>query len=154
MNQSPSRTSVSKLLALAACALLMPLQASAQQMVSVTGNEVNFREGPGSRYESNWLLARGYPLQVIGRQGSWLKVRDFENDQGWVHRSLTGKVPHHIVKSRVANVRALPSTQSRVLGKLAYGDVVKTVKRQEGWVKVRQEGGLTGWIARRLLWGW
>jgi SH3-like domain-containing protein len=128
--------------------------AEARQMVSVARPEVNMRAGPGTRHQALWSLTNGYPLEVVGRKGSWYKVRDFENDLGWVYRSLTSTKPYHIVKARVANVRSAPGTRSRVIGKAAYGDVVRTLEKSQGWVKIRLEGGLIGWMSRKLLWGW
>ena len=128
--------------------------AQASDMVSVAGAEVNMRSGPGTRHEAVWALARGYPLVVVGRQGKWLKVRDFENDQGWVYRSLTDRTPHHIVKAPVANLRRTPSTRATIVGKALYGDVLRTLDRRGQWIKVRHEAGITGWIATRLVWGW
>lgn len=126
----------------------------AREMVSIAGADVNMRYGPGTRHEAVWALARGYPLAVVGHRGQWLKVRDFENDQGWVLRSLTNGTPHHIVKSQVANLRREPSTRARIVGKALYGDVLRTLERRGQWIKVRHEAGITGWIARRLVWGW
>ncbi len=126
----------------------------AQQMVSVSGKEVNLRSGPGTQHPVDWILSHGYPLRVIGRRGSWFEVRDFENDRGWIYRSLTSTTPYHIVKVKVANLRSQPTTRSRILAKLAYGDVLRTLTRKSDWVKVQREGGLRGWVARSLLWGW
>ncbi len=128
--------------------------ASAREMVSIAKGEVNMRSGPGTRHAVDWALGRGYPLWVTGRKGNWLKVRDFENDQGWVLRSLTNRTPHHVVKSTVANMRAIPGMRGRIVGKAQYGDVLRTLDKQGSWVKVRHERGITGWVARRLLWGW
>lgn len=134
-------------------ALDMP-QAVAQQMVSVAREEVNLRSGPGTRHSSEWVLGRGFPLKVVGRRGDWLQVQDFENDKGWILRTLTGKTAYHIVKVKTANVRSQPSTSSRVVGKVSYGDTLKTLERRTGWVKVQRDGGIRGWISRQLLWGW
>jgi SH3-like domain-containing protein len=123
-------------------------------MISVAGEEINMRSGPGTRFEARWTLIRGYPLRVIGRRGPWIKVMDFEGDRGWVFRSLTGRTPHHIVKARGANLRARPSTRSRILGRLDYGDILRTLGRRAGWVHVQQWDGTRGWVARGLLWGW
>ena len=93
--------------------LLLQLAASqtlAQQMVSVAGMEVNMRSGPGPQHPADWRLDRGYPLKVIGSQGNWLKVIDFENDKGWINRALTSSTPYHVVKAKVANMRSEPST--------------------------------------------
>lgn len=134
-------------------ALGMP-QAVAQQMVSVSSDEVNLRTGPGTQHSAEWVLGQGYPLRVVGRRGDWLEVRDFENDKGWILRRLTSSTPYHIVKVKTANLRSQPTTSSRIIGKFSYGDTLKTLERKSGWVKVQREGGLRGWISKHLLWGW
>lgn len=128
--------------------------AQAREMVSIDRPEANMRAGAGTRHPVLWVLSRGYPLAVTGRAGNWLKVRDFENDQGWVHRSLTGRKPHLVVRTRVANLRSAPSTNARIVGQAGYGEVLRTVEHRRGWAKVRKDGGLVGWVSRRLLWGW
>lgn len=128
--------------------------AHAQNMVSVKGNTLNMREGPGTNTAVLWELKKGYPLQVTQRKGNWLKVSDFEGDSGWVARSLIGNAPHHVVKSPVANIRSGPGTQHRILGKASYGDLVRTREKRADWVRVEREEGVGGWIAKQLLWGW
>ena len=144
---------------LASCLIGLVLATSAQaapprNMVSVAKPEINLRAGAGTRHPALFTVGRGFPLEVIGRSGNWLKVRDFERDTGWVHRPLVGKTPHHIVKSPRANIRSAPSTRSRVLGTAENGEVLRTLERRSEWVKVQQDGGPRGWVAGRLLWGW
>jgi uncharacterized protein YgiM (DUF1202 family) len=139
---------------MAAAMASLPVAAQAAEMVSVRSKVLNMRAGPGARHAAQWQLERGYPLAVIGRQGDWFKVRDFENDTGWVARKLTGKQPHHIVKSSVANMRSGPGSRYRVLGKAQYGEVLRTLEKRDSWVKVQREDGSKGWVARSLLWGW
>jgi SH3-like domain-containing protein len=131
---------------------MQPVQA--REMVSVARPEINMRSGPGTGHEVVWLLSRGYPLQVLGRKGEWLRVRDFENDQGWIHRSLAGRTPHFVVKTKVVNIRSAPDTGSRIVGRAEYGDVLRTLARRGDWARIRHENGTVGWAARRLLWGW
>jgi len=134
--------------------LVAPLAAQAREMVSTARVDVPMRTGPSARHAAKWTLSRGYPLTVTGRQGAWLRVRDFENDQGWVLRSHTGATPHHVAKASVLNIRGTPSTRGRIVGKAAYGDVLRTLERRGDWVKVRHERGTVGWVSRRLVWGW
>jgi SH3-like domain-containing protein len=139
------------------CAIALVASVSgvhAREMVSVAKPEINMRSGAGTQHPTQWSLSRGFPLQVTGRKGQWLKVRDFENDTGWVYRPLVNKTPHHIGKSRVANIRSAPGTRSRVVGRAEHGEVLRTLERRTDWVKVQQDGGPKGWIAKRLLWGW
>jgi SH3-like domain-containing protein len=143
---------------LAALALALGLQIppapAAAEMVSIDRAEVNMRAGAGTRYAAQWTLARGYPLRVLGRRDGWLQVRDFEGDTGWVLGRLTAHKPHMVVKVSVANLRSAPGTKHRILGRAKYGEVLRTLSHGEGWVRVRQPGGPTGWVARRLVWGW
>jgi SH3-like domain-containing protein len=133
--------------------LMLCLPAQAQQMVSVS-KQAYLRSGAGTQHAAQWLLDPGYPLAVIGRQGNWLQVRDFEDDTGWIYRPLTGATRHHIVTSTTANIRRGPSTRTPVLGQAKYGEVLRTLDKRDTWVKVKKPGGPTGWVARRLLWGW
>ncbi|MBE9520817.1 MAG: SH3 domain-containing protein [Proteobacteria bacterium] len=134
-------------------------EAAGIKMVSVAGEKLNMRKGPSTKYSVKWELGKGFPLRVIGSQGNWLKVSDFENDVGWVYKNLVNRSPHLIVKvnkksKQRANIRSGPGTKYKIVGKAEYGVVFKTLKRSDGWVKVQHEDGLTGWVKRSLLWGW
>ena len=54
------------------------------EMVSIRGENVNMRSGPGTKYEVLWKIGQGFPLQVTKKSGTWLQVRDFEGSVGWV----------------------------------------------------------------------
>lgn len=134
-------------------------EAAGFKMVSVAGEKVNLRQGPSTRYPVIWELGKGFPLKVLERKGSWYKVADFENDVGWIYKSLVSRKPHLVVKvnkknKKRINVRSGPGTNYKIVGKAEYGVVFETLERGKGWVKVRHEKGLTGWIKRSLLWGW
>ena len=127
-------------------------------MVSVHGNTVNLRSGPGSHFPVRWEYGNGFPLKVLSTKQNWLKVRDFEDDTGWIYKPLVDDTPHVIVNvnknSKVKiNIRSSPSIHSKVLGKAFYGVVFKVITEKDGWVKVHHEGGLNGWIKKSLLWG-
>ncbi len=126
----------------------------AQQMVSVKGNTLNMRSGPGTNTEVLWELQRGYPLQVVQRKNRWVQVRDFEGDTGWVAASLTGRTPHHIVKVNNSNLRKGLGTQHRIVGKANYGELLRTKEKRGSWVRVERPSGDIGWISKKLLWGW
>ncbi|HVR52570.1 MAG TPA: SH3 domain-containing protein [Pseudorhodoferax sp.] len=138
---------------LVAAFALLAGAAWAQQYVSITAREANMRSGPGTQHAVQWSLSRGYPLQVMARRGEWLQVRDHENDSGWVHRSLTGRSTHKVVRVPVANLRAQPRANARLQGKLEHGEIVQRLARRDGWVQVQREGGQRGWVSSRLLWG-
>ncbi len=139
--------------------LLIPVSQAQALMLSIAGDGVNMRSGPGTNYRVMWELGKGFPLQVLKRSGSWYRVRDFEGTIGWVHRDVVNRKPHMIVKvhknsKKRINVRSGPGTKYRIVAKAYYGVVFKTVEQKNGWVKVRHDRGVTGWVKRSLLWGW
>ena len=139
---------------LAIALVLIAASLASAKMVSITRPKVNMRSGPGTNYAILWELGKGFPLKVVGSNGDWLKVIDFESDVGWIYGKLTGRVPHLIVKKKRINIRSGPGRRYKLVGKAKYGVVFRTLARRGGWVKVKHENGLKGWIKRSLLWGW
>lgn len=146
--------------ALARSLALLALAASAwsvhaQELVSVRSPVINLRAGPGTDAEVLWQVKRGYPLQVLQRQGEWLKVRDFEGDEGWVANWVTDSARHHVVRATTLNLRSGPGLEWQAVGQARYGDVLATVRRQGDWVQLRSPNGSgTVWAASEHLWGW
>jgi len=124
------------------------------EMVSISRANARMRSGAGEKYQVKWELGIGYPLKVVGRQGNWLKVTDFENDGGWITKKQAGQTPHMIVKDKKAIIHNGPGENQRVVGNAKRGVVFRTIKHNKGWVQVKHESGLSGWIRRSALWGW
>ncbi len=128
--------------------------ACAQTLVSVKTGFANLRSAPDRSGQMLWRFDRGYPLEVLERRGGWLRVRDFEGEQGWIAAGVTGPARHHVVRSRTAKLRAGPGDDHPVLGSAVYGQVLPTEFRGESWVRVRMAPGQPAWVARDLVWGW
>lgn len=122
------------------------------EIVSVSIDEANLRSGAGSTHPVQWRVIKGFPLEVITRQGNWMQVRDFEGDVTWVYAESVDNKPYVIVTGDVVNLRSDPSTSSRVLSKVEYGSVLERLETKGEWVKVRS-GQTTGWIASSYVWG-
>ncbi|MFA7382697.1 MAG: SH3 domain-containing protein [Desulfurivibrionaceae bacterium] len=123
-------------------------------MVSICRHKVSMHSGPETTSPIKWEFGLGYPLKVISRKGNWLKVADYESDTGWVDKKLVGKTPYMIVKNEETIIRNGPGEKQRIVGESNRGVVLRTIKHKKGWVQVKHESGLTGWIRRDLLWGW
>lgn len=132
--------------------------ATQAEMLSVKGEGVNLRTGPGKQYDVKWIYGSGYPVELLERTGEWYKVVDFEDDTGWLHTSVLANTLHAIVKANrdnaeKINIRRGPGSDTKIVGKAHYGVVFKVVGRQSDWIKVQHESGLTGWVYWQLLWG-
>jgi SH3-like domain-containing protein len=121
--------------------LLLPVSAWAR-MVSISATEVNLRTAPSTTSKVKWVLGRGFPLQVLHSKGKWLKVRDFENDSGWVYAPLTSSKGHMAVKKKIVNIRSGPGTKYRIVAQPKYGVVFRTIT-QRGIAATKPPGILT-----------
>lgn len=129
------------------------------QMVSVKGDDINLRKGPGQEHPILWEYGDGFPLHVLEKKGSWFLVEDFEKDKGWIHSSLVTSNPHVIVKMNKnnddkINIRKDPTTTSSIVAQAKYGVVLRTIEQKNGWAKVQHENmKVEGWVMKTLLWG-
>ena len=138
--------------------LLFTINSALAAMVSIKGDDINMRSGPGTKYKVLWKLDAGFPLKILSKKGSWYRVQDFEGTIGWIHRNVTTKKGHMIVDvnkktQKRINVRSGPGTNSRIVAKAYYGVVFRTLSQKNGWVEVEHDKGVRGWIKRSLLWG-
>ena len=137
---------------------LFSLSPAIAKMASIQGVKVQLRSGPGTQYTAKWQYGDGFPFKIIDRKGKWIKIKDFENDTGWIYKKYTSNTKHMIVKAnkgkkKKINIRKGPATKYEVIGQAYYGVVFKTLEQKKGWAKVKHESGLIGWVKRSLLWG-
>ena len=143
----------------ATCILLLNLSwAVGAEMVSIGGEDINMRSGPGTDQPVLWTLGVGFPLEVITKKGDWLQVRDFEGSQGWVHRKTTQQTAFVIVRANKEsaeqiNVRKEPNTKAEIVAQAHYGVVFRVLGIQGAWVNVEHTQGVSGWVLGSLLWG-
>lgn len=137
-------------LALAAFSLLSVNALSAEYM-SVARNGINLRSGPNTNTNILFELPLGYPLEIIGKEGQWVKVSDYEGDKGYIQESLLSKTPYVIVKVKECNVRSGPSTKDPVVGNVAKEVIFQKVEQKGDWIKISHPQ-LTGWVQKALVW--
>ena len=147
-----------RLLLLIFASVLLQAQSCAAQIVSSARVGINMREAPGTDQAILWKLDTGFPLQVLQRQGNWLKVRDFEESTGWVHQATIQQTPAVIVQAnegreQTVDVRQAASPDAAVVAQATYGTVFYVLGTQGDWVHVRHDQGVRGWILKDQLWG-
>lgn len=132
---------------------MVPAICFSAEYVSVKGETVNVRTGPSKNNPIYMELFDGYPLQVIGKNGNWLKVKDYESDVGWVFGTLTKPLDTVIVTKNKINMRSTPSTKKQnIVANIEKGVVLKRIGKKGNWVNVRHDSGVEGWIYAPLLW--
>lgn len=125
--------------------------AVAAEYMSVARDGINLRSGPGTTTNILFELPLGYPLEVISKEGQWVKVRDYEGDAGYIQESLLSKTPYVIVKVKECNVRSGPTPKDPVVGKGVKDVLFQKVEQKGDWMKVAHPS-LKGWLHKDLVW--
>ncbi len=124
----------------------------AAERSAVTGKVANIRYGPGTRYEIFFQAEMYYPIEILEKSGNWFKVKDFEGDVGWIHKSLVGKVPSVITTEPVCNIRSGPGMNYKIRFITERGVPFQVLERKGNWIHVRHSEGYEGWIHKSLVW--
>jgi SH3-like domain-containing protein len=125
---------------------------AAAERLTVAVPSANIRSGPGTKYDVLWKVSKFFPLQVIQSSGKWYRFKDFEGDEGWIHKSLVRKIPAVVTKRDNCNVRSGPDTSFNIVFTTEKGVPLKVVERKEKWLLVQHADGDKGWIHTSLVW--
>ena len=124
------------------------------RFVSLRGEQVYARTGPGTRYPIQWVYQRkNLPVEIVQEFDTWRKIRDIDGEEGWVHQSL-------LSGNRLAILRdgqAIPmlksnSDDTRPVALVESGAILEVNACQDDWCSVSQSG-FNGWIQTKNLWG-
>ena len=122
------------------------------ERLAISANVANVRSGPGTQYDIIWKVEKYHPLFIVNKSNEWYQFEDFEGDQGWVHKSLVGKIKTIITKSDISNIRSGPGTQFNVLFTVEKGIPFKVLGSQGQWINIQHADGDQGWIHISLVW--
>ncbi|WP_371025305.1 SH3 domain-containing protein [Paraclostridium ghonii] len=126
---------------------------------TITGNSVNFRQGPGVNYSSIGKLNTGNKVEYIETVGSWIKVK-YNGTEGFVHSDYvsgstqtesdnTVKSNKQVTASSV-NFRQGPGTNYSVITSLSKGTKVGVISESNGWAKISYNGTI-GYVSSQYL---
>ncbi|MCP4670567.1 MAG: SH3 domain-containing protein [Desulfobacula sp.] len=146
------RTDIKIIFILIVVLMIMPGLAFAQQRLSVTASIANMRSGPGTKYDVLWQVEQYHPVKIVKKKGNWYKIKDFENDEAWIHESLLGKVKGVITNKAKCNVRSGPSKKGQILFTVEKGVPFKILSKKGNWLKIEHADGDVGWIYKTLVW--
>ncbi len=123
------------------------------RFLSLKNNEVNLRLGPSFEYPIKLTYNKKYlPVIIIDKSETWRKIKDFDNNSGWMHVSQLSKKKSAINKKNNSILYKNPTIYSKPIAKLEIGRLVLIKKCKVKWCKITS-GGFIGWINKNSLWG-
>ena len=128
-------------------------QAAEEYFRTLRNDKVNLRQGPSLEYPIKIIYKKKFlPILVQDSSDNFRKVRDHENNTGWIHRSQFSKKKAAIVISDNEIMFKNSTIFSNPVAILKEGRFVKINKCKENWCKV-EANIYKGWIKKNSLWG-
>jgi uncharacterized protein YgiM (DUF1202 family) len=145
--------------------------AQTAQGTYVTTADVNLRKGPGTNYEVVTKIPKDVNINVVGKEGSWLKVESKHGGKpGYIDEKYARQVgaqqsaqtkagllsvagPYRTL--RETELREGPGLSSRVITKLPADIKVNVVRSEGDWLRVESKrGGKPGYVEKRSVERW
>ena len=122
------------------------------RFMSLRGEQVEGRNGPGSEQHLQWLYQRaGLPVMVLAEREGWTHVRDPDGDEVWM-RSSDLDVRRTVYVREQATLRKAARTGGQVVAYLMPGVIGAVTACDGDWRRVAV-GGRIGWVQNSSLWG-
>ena len=124
-----------------------------EYFLTLRNEKVNLRQGPSFDYPVKIFYKKKFlPVLIQDRSENFRKVRDHENNTGWIHISQLSKKKAAIVINDKLILFNSPTIYSNPIAILKKGRLVKIKKCKNDWCKVIT-GDFNGWVKKESLWG-
>jgi len=129
------------------------LSASNEYFLTLRNDKVNLRQGPSFEYPVKLFYNKKFlPVLIQDKYENFRKIKDHENNTGWVHISQLSKKKAAITKVDDQIIFNKPSIYSKPKALIKKGRLCKIKKCKGDWCKVQVEN-FKGWIKKESLWG-
>ena len=116
-------------------------------------NNVNLRQGPSFDYPIKIFYKKKYlPVLVQDTSDNFRKIKDHENNTGWIHRSQLSKKKAALTLDDKVIMFKSATIFSKPLAVLDKGRLCLISKCKGDWCKIKVEK-YSGWVKKKSLWG-
>ena len=116
-------------------------------------DKVNLRQGPSFEYPIKLFYKKKFlPVLIQEKFENFRKIRDHENNTGWIHISQLSKKKAAITIDDDQLIFNKPSIYSKPLAILKKGRLCRIHKCKSDWCKISVQK-YKGWVKKDILWG-
>ena len=124
-----------------------------EYFLTLRNDKVNLRQGPSFEYPIKLFYKKKYlPVLVQEKFENFRKIRDHENNTGWIHVSQLSKKKAVIVIDDEAYIFSSNTIYSKPLAISKNGKLLLVKKCKKNWCKISSKN-IKGWIKKESLWG-
>ena len=129
------------------------ISAKEEYFLTLRNDKVNLRQGPSFEYPIKLFYKKKFlPVIVFEKSENFRKIKDHENNTGWIHISQLSKKKAAIVIDKNLIMFKNPTIYSKPIVILEKGRLSKIIKCREKWCKA-ETGKFKGWLKKESLWG-
>ena len=124
------------------------------RFISIKSSEANIRVGPSKNYPIILrYLKKNFPLKIIEEHEDWRKVQDYEENIGWIHKSLISGKRTGLLSNKNNNfIEVFNTINGNIIGKIGNNNIVFLNKCKMNWCYVLINNQ-SGWINKNNIWG-
>ena len=124
-----------------------------EYFLTLRNEKVNLRQGPSFEYPIKLFYKKKFlPVLVQEKFENFRKIRDHENNTGWIHVSQLSKKKAAIVIDDEAYIFSNNSIYSKPLAVSKNGKLLLIKKCKKDWCKISNKK-FKGWVKKESLWG-
>jgi len=124
-----------------------------EYFLTLRHEKVNLRQGPSFDYPIKIFYKKKFlPVLVQDKADNFRKIRDHENNSGWIHISQLSKKKAAIVIDDNLILFKGATIYSNPIAVLKEGRLVRIKKCKKDWCKINS-GEFKGWVKKESLWG-
>lgn len=137
-----------------ALAALISLPAQALDYRSVGVRAAVLYDSPSTQGKPLFVVARGYPVEIVVSVENWLKVRDLGGALAWVEAAKISATRTLVVTTPDAQVHEAAKVNAPVIARAEKGVLLEWQETLPGgWVRARLPDRRIGYIKLNQVWG-
>jgi len=124
------------------------------RFVSFKSNDVNLRVGPSVNYPLKIkYIQKNLPVEIIDEFDVWRKIKDYENNIGWLHESLI-KGDRFVLTDTKAekSINIYNRPKGNIIGIIKKNNILSLKKCLLNWCYVLHND-FRGWLHKDYIWG-
>ena len=124
------------------------------RFVSLKSNNSNLRIGPSENYpiKLNYVIANT-PVEIIDEYKNWRNIKNYEGNNGWVHKNLIKSKRFVIVDTPYEEgLQVFNKPKGKKIGKIGKRNILEINKCLKNWCKIKYNKN-EGWVNKINLWG-
>ena len=124
-----------------------------EEFLTLRNSTANLRQGPSFDYPVKIFYKKKYlPILVQDTSDNFRRIKDHENNTGWIHRSQLSKKKAALTLNDQVIVFRNATLFSKPLVVLNKGRLCLVSECKDDWCKIKVEN-YSGWVKKESLWG-